>query len=417
MKATTTLSGRRTLGARMTTRTATAASEVFSDLAGLWRDDRDRAGRIARRVVRNLRSGGNVLDVGCGTGFVLSRIRAEAAERGRRIGRTVGLDVAPGMIGRTRGRGGVRAVVGDAVHLPVVDQYFDVVVATDVVRFVDDPERFVRELFRVTMPGGTIVLELVAANAGGRPRARGLPPESLLRQFLDLRRSYGVADVRNTLDELGCDVTEWLGRSRPIDHDPSFLARVGRFSALPEDLVAARRLDARNGKTSAAPRSVVLVARVPGPRSGAMPIRVRDLPRWSPARVERLLDGLPRAMGYEVVVKPLRWRTRPHVQAFCDFMEKRITIQVPVPFFPFKEFVPYRAKRIRRRQRFYFRWYWRTVWFDRPDELIRYLYLHEYYHWYLREVRGKRSGAETACDRFALQQLGRGVGGYARSGL
>ncbi len=394
-----------------------SAGDVFSDLAPVWRDDRDRASRIARRVVRNLRSGGNILDVGCGTGFVLSRIRAEARAHGRSVGRTVGIDVAQGMLERARSRGGIRAVVGDAIHLPVVDQYFDVVVATDVVRFVPDPERFVRELFRATMPGGTIVLELVAASSGGRPRAKGLPADSLLRQFLDLRRSYGVADVRNTLDELGCEVTEWLGRSRPVDHDPSFLARVGRYSATPEDLVAAKRLTDGNGKAVSSPRSVVLVARVPGPRTGSMPIRVRDLPRWSPARVERLLEGLPQARGYDVVVKPLRWRKRPHVQAFCDFTDKRITIQVPVPFYPFKEYVPYRAKRVRRRRRMYFRWYWRTVWFDRPDELIRYLYLHEYYHWYLREVRGKRSGAETACDRFALQQLGRGVGGYAHSGL
>jgi hypothetical protein len=79
--------------------------------------------------------------------------------------------------------------------------------------------------------------------------------------------------------------------------------------------------------------------------------------------------------------------------------------------------VPYRARRLRRRRRLYFRWFWRVVWFYRPDELIRYLYLHEYYHWYLREVRGKRSAAETACDRFALQQMGRGVGGFAYSGL
>jgi SAM-dependent methyltransferase len=401
----------------MSVRTATDPADVFSELAPLWRDDRERAGRIARRVVRNVRSGGHVLDVGCGTGFVLGRVRAEAAACGKRIGRTVGLDVASGMIERARSRRGVRAVVGNALRLPLVDQYFDVVVATDVVRFVEDPERFVRELVRVTIPGGTIVLELVAANGGGRPRAKGLPAESLLRQFLDLRRSYGVADVRNTLDELGCDVTEWLGRSRPIDHDPSFLARVGRYSALPEDLLAARGLMDGNGQTTPSPRSVVLVARVPGPRGGSMPIRVKDLPRWTPARVSRLLAELPKAVGYEVVVKPLRWRTRPHVQAFCDFTDKRITIQVPKPFYPFKENVPYRAKRIRRRRRLYFRWFWRVVWFYRPDELIRYLYLHEYYHWYLREVRGKRSAAETACDRFALQQLGRGVGGYARSGL
>jgi hypothetical protein len=223
--------------------------------------------------------------------------------------------------------------------------------------------------------------------------------------------------VRNTLDELGCEVTEWLGRSRPIDHDPSFLARVGRFSGTPEDLLAARGLSRNGSRPPPGPRSVVLVARVPGPRSGRMPIRVHGLRRWTPARVERVLAGLPRAAGYEVVVKPLLWRTRPHVQAFCDFSAKRITIQVPVPFLPFKEFVPYRARRLRRRRRLYFRWFWRVVWFYRPDELIRYLYLHEYYHWYLREVRGKRSAAETACDRFALQQMGRGVGGFAYSGL
>src|SRR5207248_8084373 len=108
-----------------------------------------------------------------------------------------------------------------------------------------------------------------------------------------------------------------------------------------------------------------------------------------------------------VVVKPLRYRTRPHVQAWCEFDHQRITIQVPVPFRPFYEDVPYRAERIGAKG-FKFRWFTRRLRFTRPDELIRYLYLHEYYHWYLREIRGKRSGAETACDRFALQQLHRG---------
>jgi hypothetical protein len=147
-----------------------------------------------------------------------------------------------------------------------------------------------------------------------------------------------------------------------------------------------------------------------------MPIRVDGLARWTPARVASVLEGLPRAAGYEVVVKPLRWRKRPHVQAFCEFENRRIVIQVPVPFLPFWEDVPYRAKRIRKGRRWHFRWYWRRLRFQRPDELVRYLYLHEYYHWYLREVRGRRSGAETACDRFALQQLGRGRGGYAHNG-
>ncbi len=386
------------------------AGDVFSDLAPVWKDDPDRGARIARRVVRNARVGGRVLDVGCGTGFVLKNIRAEAAARGKRLGKVVGIDLADGMVDRASLRRGVRALTGDALALPFIDQAFDVVVATDVVRFVDDPERFVRELFRVTMPGGTIVIELVARKNGTRVRTRGLPRESLLRQFVALRRSYGVADVTKTLEELGCEVAEWLGRSRPVDHDPEFLARIARWSGTPQDQTVARRLRTMHPARARSPRSMVLVARVPGPRTGSMPIRVRDLPGWTPARVERVLSGLPMATGYEVVVKPLRYKKHPHVAAYCEFNAKRITIQVPVPFRAFSEPVPYRAKRLRkpRRGKMRFRWYWRMLRFERPDELIRYLYLHEYYHWYLREIRGKRSAAETACDRFALQQLGRG---------
>jgi hypothetical protein len=40
-------------------------------------------------------------------------------------------------------------------------------------------------------------------------------------------------------------------------------------------------------------------------------------------------------------------------------------------------------------------------------EVIRFLYLHEWMHWYLRERLGRKSHAETACDRFALRNYRR----------
>ncbi len=152
------------------------------------------------------------------------------------------------------------------------------------------------------------------------------------------------------------------------------------------------------------PRRGVVVARIPGPRTGAMRIKVEELRGWSPDRVRRAIKDLPVARGYNVVVKPLSYRKRPHVRAFCEFDERQITILVPMPFQPFCEDVPYRAKRLRGKG-LKFKWYCHRVYFERPQELIRYLYLHEYYHWYLREVLGRKSAAETACDRFALQQL------------
>ena len=40
-------------------------------------------------------------------------------------------------------------------------------------------------------------------------------------------------------------------------------------------------------------------------------------------------------------------------------------------------------------------------------EVIRFLYCHEYYHYYLHEVLGRKGAAETACDRFALKYFRR----------
>jgi hypothetical protein len=125
---------------------------------------------------------------------------------------------------------------------------------------------------------------------------------------------------------------------------------------------------------------------------------------WAAARVHDALRGLPVAEGYRLVVKPLRYRTRPHLVAMCDFADKAITVQVPDPFEPFDERVPWRAKRVGAKG-FRFQWDVENVRFRDRREVIRFLYLHEYYHWYLREILGRKSGAETACDRFALQNF------------
>jgi len=122
--------------------------------------------------------------------------------------------------------------------------------------------------------------------------------------------------------------------------------------------------------------------------------------------VVRALRGLPLADGYTVHVKPLRYRERPHLSAWTDFDERMITLQVPEPFFPFGEIVPYAAKR-RPGKRMRFIWLTEGVTFRTPREVLRFLYCHEWMHWYLREVLGKKSAAETACDRFALRNYRR----------
>ncbi len=49
-----------------------------------------------------------------------------------------------------------------------------------------------------------------------------------------------------------------------------------------------------------------------------------------------------------------------------------------------------------------FIWLTEGITFRTRRQVLRFLYLHEWMHWHLREERGTRSAAETACDRFAL---------------
>ncbi|MDQ6719910.1 MAG: hypothetical protein M3003_03850 [Candidatus Dormibacteraeota bacterium] len=120
----------------------------------------------------------------------------------------------------------------------------------------------------------------------------------------------------------------------------------------------------------------------------------------------RALNGLPRAGDYAVVVMPLRYRTQPHLAARCEFEDRRIVLQVPVPFRPFKEPVLFAARR-KRGHGIRFAWAAETVSFRLRRDVLRFLYCHEWMHWYLREALGKRSAAETACDRFALRNFRR----------
>jgi len=106
----------------------------------------------------------------------------------------------------------------------------------------------------------------------------------------------------------------------------------------------------------------------------------------------------------------VRWTQRraPHLSAWTDLEDRSITLQVPEPFLPFSEVVPYGARR-RPGKGLKFIWLTEGVTFRTEREVLRFLYLHEWMHWYLRERLGKKSAAETACDRFALRNYRRRV--------
>jgi hypothetical protein len=131
-----------------------------------------------------------------------------------------------------------------------------------------------------------------------------------------------------------------------------------------------------------------------------------DLPGYRVAEARRALAGLPSPGDYRVVIKPLRYRTRPSLSALCEFDLGRIILRVPDPFRPFAELVYFSARR-KPGVGMRFSWVAEKVRFRTRRDVLRFLYCHEWLHWYLREVQGRRAGAETACDRFALRNFRR----------
>src|SRR5438034_6239276 len=131
-----------------------------------------------------------------------------------------------------------------------------------------------------------------------------------------------------------------------------------------------------------------------------------DLPGLKVAGIRRALSGLPSPGDYRLVVKPLRYRTRPHLSGLCEFDVGRIIVRVPEPFRPFSELVYVNARR-KPGAGMRFAWLSEKVRFRTRRDVLRFVYLHEWLHWYLREMQGLRAGAETACDRFALRNFRR----------
>jgi SAM-dependent methyltransferase len=101
----------------------------------------------------HLESEHRVLDLGCGAGLFLAWL-----ERRRQL-RLHGLDLSITSVRVARDRtSSVKLLVGDAQELPYADESFDRVVCNGAIHHLPDVQAALRELHRVLVPGGRIVL-------------------------------------------------------------------------------------------------------------------------------------------------------------------------------------------------------------------------------------------------------------------
>lgn len=147
----------------------TIALNRFDDIDGSGHLDAytafldDQANRMRTRTPDRvaslgIRSGDVVLDIGCGPAIWTFDMEAAAGPTGR----VVGIDFSVGMVAEAAIRAEARGSkaefrVGDVRSLDLPNDVFDLVTCSLLLLHVDDVDASIREMVRVTKPGGRVV--------------------------------------------------------------------------------------------------------------------------------------------------------------------------------------------------------------------------------------------------------------------
>jgi SAM-dependent methyltransferase len=115
--------------------------------------------RIVLREVERLAipQGARILDAGCGSGRVLDELA--------RFGQVSGVDLSPVAVAAASARGHARVSRASVEELPFPDSSFHLVTCLDVIEHIPDDRAALRELFRVTRPGGHLLVTVPAYQA------------------------------------------------------------------------------------------------------------------------------------------------------------------------------------------------------------------------------------------------------------
>jgi demethylmenaquinone methyltransferase/2-methoxy-6-polyprenyl-1,4-benzoquinol methylase/ArsR family transcriptional regulator len=208
---------------------ADQASRYFATHAETW--DRVRAMHVSEEKVEAAirKAVGDapipaLLDIGTGTGRILELLAPQC-------GRALGVDQSPQMLGMARARlerAGLRNTQlrqGDIFALPVERNGFDLVVLHQVLHYLDDPSRALREAARAMRPGSRLLVVDFAPHE----------EEGLRTDHAHRRLGFAREEIAGFLAEAGLDVTLtrdlapdgagsltvslWMARDRRIQSD------------------------------------------------------------------------------------------------------------------------------------------------------------------------------------------------------
>src|SRR4051812_41908569 len=151
-----------------------------------WRTAANSAGYLLGWLEPHMR----ILDIGCGPGTITTDLAALVPD-----GHVTGVDHAPGILERARATAAERGLtnvdfaVADVHALDYPDDTFCVVHAHQVLQHVGDPVQALREMHRVTRPGG-----FIAVRDSDYAAMTWYPASDGLDDWLDLYRRVARAN-------------------------------------------------------------------------------------------------------------------------------------------------------------------------------------------------------------------------------
>ena len=194
-------------------RRTAAAHEYFAGIAPRWDEERSlhaSDATVEQAIVEALGSVRyqSLLDVGTGTGRMLQVL-------GRDVERAVGFDNSHSMLAVARAnleRAEIRGIdlrQGDVYSPPFANDSFDLIVIHQVLHFLDDPARAIREAARLLSPGGRLLLVDFAPHS----------LEFLRADHAHLRLGFRADAVEGWLEQSGLDIVTTRTIAPPTEQD------------------------------------------------------------------------------------------------------------------------------------------------------------------------------------------------------